>query len=141
MEKEMKDVEFWGSQGELGEDQLAQLDQSLKILENDPGVENIILALHHHPFQYEPFSQLRDAETFLEVISGDTRGASRVNCLLFGHKHIELRFNTPPQDKETQLGIDLIYNGGSTVERNEEGAMIVPVIDIEVMKIRRYKVR
>lgn len=141
MEQEMKDVEFWGSQGELGEGQIARLDRTLETVENDPGVETIIIALHHHPFQYEPFSKLRDADAFLEVISGEGNGTSRVNCLLFGHKHLELRFNTPPQDKESQLGIDLIYNGGSTVERNEDGNMIVPVIDIGDMKIKRYKVR
>ncbi|MFO8035360.1 MAG: metallophosphoesterase [Anaerolineales bacterium] len=141
MEQEMEDIEFWGAQGELGEDQLARLDQTLKNVEDDPGVENIILALHHHPFQTEFSSQLRDADAFLEVISGDGKGTSRVDCLLFGHKHVELRFNRPPEDKESQLGIDLIYNGGSTVERNQEGDMIVPVIDIREMEIRRYKVR
>ncbi len=141
MEQEIENIEFWGSEGMLGEDQLARLDQILGKVERNAGVENVILALHHHPFKYKFYSRLRDAEAFLEVISEKGRRTSRVDCLLFGHKHIELRFNTPPHDQESQLGIDLIYNGGSTVERNEDGKMTIPVIDLKEMRIRRYKVR
>lgn len=141
MFQEIQNVEFWGAEGMLGETQISALDGMLGDLEKNPEIKHIIASMHHHPFEYKRFHELRDADHFLEVITGTDEGMARVHCLLFGHKHLEQRFNEPPLDKESRYGIDLIYAAGSTVERTQEGHMIVPLIDLQGMKVKRYKVR
>jgi hypothetical protein len=64
-----------------------------------------------------------------------------VNGLLFGHKHIENRFNDPEENKEELFGIDLIYASGQTVERDQEGKMVIPVINVEEKTIKRYLIK
>lgn len=141
MFQEIQDVEFWGAEGELGEDQIHTLDQILQRLAGDDKVEKVVIALHHHPFEYKRFHQLRDAEQFLETITAFDGGESRVNALLFGHKHVAQRFNQPPLDKEAQYGLDLIYAAGSSVERDQSGRMNIPVIDLTKITIHRFKIK
>lgn len=138
MEEEIKHREFWGAQGYLGMEQLQRLDQLLDYLTVNPAVENVVLVLHHHPFDFLFYHGLRDHADLKSVISRRKDQSPRVNCLLFGHKHNEHRFNDPDENKEQLFGIDLIYASGSTVERNQDGKMVLPVIDVEKRSIQRF---
>lgn len=138
MEAEMDNIELWGAQGYLGLKQLQKLDKLLDELSANPAVENVILAQHHHPFDYLFYHGLRDHADLKGIISRRQAEEPRVNVLLFGHKHIDHRFNDPGENKEELFGIDLIYASGQTVERNEDGKMTLPVIDLETKSIQRY---
>jgi len=138
MAEEIKNVDIWGAQGYLGEDQLQKLDQILDELAENPAVENVVLAMHHHPFDYLFYHGLRDDADLKGVIARRRDSPPRVNVLLFGHKHIDKRFNDPEDDKEELFGIDMIYASGQTVERNSDGKMVLPVIDLKEKKIERF---
>lgn len=138
MAEEIQNMEIWGAQGYLGKEQLQKLDQILDELAENPAVENIVLTMHHHPFDYLFYHGLRDHADLKGVIARRRNGPPRVNALLFGHKHIENRFNDPEDDKEDLFGIDLIYASGQSVERNSDGKMVLPVIDLKEKIIKRY---
>lgn len=138
MAEEMKRMDIWGAQGFLGPEQLAKLDKLLDDLAKNPAVENIVLVMHHHPFDYLFYHGLRDDADLKAVISRRRKGPPRVNALLFGHKHLDHRFNDPDANKEELFGIDLIYASGQTVERKSDGRMVLPVIDLEDKSIMRY---
>jgi 3',5'-cyclic AMP phosphodiesterase CpdA len=138
MEAEMEKTEIWGAQGYLGLKQLQKLDLLLDELGDNPAVENVIVILHHHPFDYLFYHGLRDHADLKGVISRRPGKPPRVNVLLFGHKHLDHRFNDPEENKEELFGIDMIYASGQTVERNEDGKMTLPVIDLEKKTIQRY---
>ena len=138
MAAEIQNVDLWGAQGYLGEEQLQKLDRILDELADNPAVENIILTLHHHPFDYLFYHGLRDDADLKGVISRRRDEPPRVNVLLFGHKHIDKRFNDPEDDKEELFGIDLIYASGQTVERKSDGKMVLPVINLKEKKIERF---
>ncbi len=138
MAEEMRTMEIWDAQGYLGEDQLKKLDRLLDELAENPAIENIVLTLHHHPFDYLFYHGLRDHADLKGVISRRWDGPPRVNVLLFGHKHFEKRFNDPEDNKEELFGIDMIYASGQTVERNSDGKMVLPVIDLNDKTINRY---
>lgn len=140
MQEEIRTRELWGAQGYLGSTQLDKLDRILAGLESDPAVENVVVALHHHPFDYLFFHGLRDHADFKGVIARRLDSPPRVNALLFGHKHLDHRFNDPDADKESLYGIDLIYASGQSVERNAAGRMVLPVIDLETKTIERHLV-
>lgn len=68
------------AEGELGQSQL----QRLKDLLNQPHVKECVkkvVYLHHHPFDPQPFHQLKDSENLKQIIEG------RIDALLFGHNH------------------------------------------------------
>jgi DNA repair exonuclease SbcCD nuclease subunit len=44
MAEEIKKIEMWGAQGNLGEEQLQKLDQMLEDLAENPEVENVLLS-------------------------------------------------------------------------------------------------
>ena len=138
MEAEMEKHEIWGAQGYLGLKQLQKLDLLLDELADNPAIENIILILHHHPFDYLFYHGLRDDADLKGIISRREGQPPRVNALLFGHKHLDHRFNDPEENKEELFGIDLIFASGQTVERNEDGKMTLPVINLEEKTIQRY---
>lgn len=121
---EMEEVDFWGAQGKLGEDQLAKLDQILNEISDN---HKVVLALHHHPFYYNYFLKLRDSFLLKKIIAG------RVNCVLFGHKHSEERLYPA-------MNIDMVYAAGSTVERGYDEKMAIPVIDLVKNSITHYSV-
>jgi len=141
MQQELEDVELWGAEGELGDSQLEELNTMLDNLEGDATVENVIVALHHHPFEYKNFHELRDAHKLMKVVASQGKSASRVQCLLFGHKHLAVRFNHPPLDMETRYGLNMIFAAGSTVERDRSGRMTLPVINLNQMSIKHWKVQ
>jgi 3',5'-cyclic AMP phosphodiesterase CpdA len=138
MEAELENLDLWGAQGYLGKTQLQKLDKLLDDLEKNQAVENVILFLHHHPFDYLFYHGLRDHSDLKGVITRPVDKPPRVNLLLFGHKHIDHRFNDPEENKEILYGIDLIYASGQTVERDRQGKMVLPVIDIEDKTIQRF---
>lgn len=138
MEAEMEKMEIWGAQGYLGLNQLQKLDQLLDELAENPAVENVIVFMHHHPFDYLFYHGLRDHADLKGIISRRQGENPRVNALLFGHKHLDHRFNDPEENKEELYGIDLIFASGQTVERNEDGKMTLPVIDLEDKTIHRF---
>ncbi len=141
MAKEIENIEMWGAQGNLGEEQLQKLDQMLEDLAENPAVENVFVVLHHHPFDFLYYHGLRDQADLKGVISQRINQPPRVNGLLFGHKHIENRFNDPEENKEELFGIDLIYASGQTVERDQEGKMVIPVINVKEKTIERYLIQ
>ena len=138
MAEEIKKAEIWGAQGNLGEEQLHKLDHMLDEAAGDPGIENVFVVLHHHPFDFQFYHGLRDQANLKGVISQRINHPPRVNGLIFGHKHIEHRFNDPEENKEKLFGINLIYASGSTVERNQEGKMVIPVINVLDKTIERF---
>lgn len=140
MEAEMEKRELLGAQGFLGLKQLQKLDLLLDELAENPAVENVVLVMHHHPFDYLFYHGLRDHEDLKGVISRREGQAPRVSALLFGHKHLDHRFNDPEDNKEELYGIDLIFAAGQTVERNKEGKMTLPVINLEEKSIQRFLV-
>ena len=135
MLEEMKCDDFIGAQGKLGRQQLNTLNYHLDDIEQNHPEMKVILAMHHHPFYTSSyFMKLRDADAFKDVIIDKDKGDSRVDCLLFGHKHDEKRL----VKKEKEYNISVIYSSGSTVERNEEGKLVIPVIDLDTNEIERY---
>jgi len=135
MMEEMKHDDFIGAQGELGKQQLNNLNYHLDDIEQNHPEYKVVLCLHHHPFFTSSyFMKLRDADAFKDVIMDKDSGDSRVDCLLFGHKHDEKRL----AKKEKEYNASVIYASGSTVERNEEGKLIIPVIDLDTKSVERY---
>lgn len=141
MQQELQDVEIWGAEGELGDSQLGEVKGMLDDLEGYAAVDHVIVALHHHPFEYKNFHELRDAQKLMEVVSRSETSTRRVHCLLFGHKHVAMRFDHPAVDMESRYGLDLIFAAGSTVERDRSGRMTLPVINLKQMSIQRWKVQ
>jgi len=139
MQGEVRSIEFIGAEGQLGKEQRQKLDQLLDSLAENSAVDQVVILLHHHPFDLKKFHEMRDAKRFLKIVRSQEK--PRVTALLFGHKHLDFRFNDPEDHKEELYGIDLIYAGGSSVERNREGEMIIPVIDLEALVIERYGVK
>ena len=142
MLQEMKDYELWGAQGELGEQQLSELDRILDSIEENEPEKKVIVALHHHPFYYNYFLKLRDDELLKKVIMDENKGDSRINCLLFGHKHSEKRFSDKQNkksktSKEDKYNIDVIYASGSSTERGDDGKLVIPIINLADNSIDR----
>lgn len=140
MFEEMKETEFWGAQGKLGKNQLRDLDKLLDDLEDGSNETKVIIALHHHPFYYNYFLKLRDDDLFKKVITREESGTSRANCIMFGHKHVEKRFNDRNDSKEEKYGIDVIFASGSTTERHSNGKMAIPVIDLSNKDVAKYDI-
>lgn len=140
MQEEIKNRELWGAQGYLGQRQLQELDQLLDELAANPAVSEVVLVLHHHPFDYLFYHGLRDHVDLKSVIARRKGQPPRVNALLFGHKHLDHRFNDPEDNKEDLFGIDLMYASGQTTERDAEGNMILPVIDLDQKSIQRFRI-
>lgn len=139
MLQEMKDYELWGAQGELGEQQLSELDRILDDIEENHSSMKVVVALHHHPFYYNYFLKLRDDDLLKKVIMDESRGDSRIDCLLFGHKHTEKRFSGE-SSKESKYNIGVIYASGSSTERTDDGELIVPIIDLVENTVTRTSI-
>lgn len=98
MEDERDTLDRFGAEGEIGDDQLYDLNCDIETIKKEYPHDRIIVYLHHHPFYYDFFLRLKDADDFKEVIK------NKVDILLFGHKHVEKRL----KNKEGKYGIDLI---------------------------------
>ena len=108
MEDETGIFDSYGAEGEIGKDQINDLNYYIEEFRHHSPNGKIILYLHHHPFYFNHFMRLKDADKLKEVvrIRSDDEGNTmkRVNILLFGHKHVEKQLKS----KESKYGIDLI---------------------------------
>lgn len=94
----------FGANGSLGEQQLRDLDSWLSEVR---GTFRVVL-LHHHPFYTGAIYRLKDADALKEIVK------DRVDVLLFGHMHDELRLT----EKENKYRIPLIHAAGSITDLN-----------------------
>ena len=139
MQKENPTCSAQRIQGELGKLQLSELDRILNDTEENAPGKKVIIALHHHPFYYDYFLKLRDDDLFKKVIMNENMENSRINCLLFGHKHLEKRFSGE-DSKESKYNIDIIFASGSTTERDNNGKLVIPIIDLENNSVTRESI-
>lgn len=102
-----------GAEGELGQEQLRELSALIKLRKDEHPHLKIIVCLHHHPFYYNLFLRLKDADDLKEVVAGSVHG------ILFGHKHKAGRFH----EKQNKYTIPIIFASGSSTETlSDEGA-------------------
>ena len=95
---------FWDgllADGELGSRQLDELDELITALRDErKKTHRIVVALHHHPFQFPddpPLKKvkerighrLKDGEDLMKLLAG------RIDALLFGHEHRHVDFSEP----------------------------------------------
>jgi 3',5'-cyclic AMP phosphodiesterase CpdA len=95
---------FWDgllADGELGSRQLDELDELITTLRDERKKSyKIVVALHHHPFQFPDDPPLRkvterighrlkDGKDLMKLLSG------RIDALLFGHEHRHVDFSEP----------------------------------------------
>ncbi len=97
------------SEGELGDAQLGRLKDLLDGGSLD-GLKRVVY-MHHHPFDFKLWRQLRDSEKLEKVIAG------RVDMLLFGHYHRSKI--TAGKIYHGKWGIRRCYNAGSSTHKNE----------------------
>lgn len=133
MEGETSLMDMWLADGQLGEDQLNELEEKLKEIKNANGSDHkIVLILHHHPFDldncssyYQGWHCLKDGDKFMGVVAG------KVDVILFGHEHCEGQwiddYNIPlmyMSDKSTEqkpfsVGLISFENGKPIVEKEQ----------------------
>jgi 3',5'-cyclic AMP phosphodiesterase CpdA len=99
------------SEGELGRDQLKRLNKMLQ----DPQLSSLkkIIYLHHHPFNFRFWMQLKDKKGLKEIIK------NKVDALLFGHYHNI--FDIAAKNFNGTWGIPRCYNSGSSTHKNGNG--------------------
>lgn len=77
------------AEGELGSRQIKALDIELCRIDleraKNPDLRAVVF-LHHHPFYYNNFLALKDADA-LKAVIGRLEVPGRVDVLMFGHKH------------------------------------------------------
>lgn len=110
MEDERDGLDRFGAEGEIGERQLCVLNYQIETIRETSPKDKIIVYLHHHPFYYNFFLRLKDADNLKEVVR------DRIDVLLFGHKHVEKRFNNSNSDKERKYGISLIVTSKKSTD-------------------------
>ena len=101
--------------GSIGKEQLERLDKLLSSSKLKSKVK--ILALHHDPFNLNPFTELKDADELFEVIE------NRVDIVLFGHKHHSRLIRS-------RYGTKLICSAPSSVVPDEKGLLLYRMIEI-----------
>jgi 3',5'-cyclic AMP phosphodiesterase CpdA len=114
--------------GWLGNSQLTKLEQTLKKIRQQTPDANIVLYMHHHPFQFNfrfKVMQLHDRQRLHNMIK------DQVNILLFGHNHVEKRLHD--QQKKYGIGVIQVF-GTSTHDRSTP----FYEIDSESRQVRRY---
>ena len=139
MLQEMKDFNFWGAQGKLGKKQLHKLDEILDDIKDETPEQKIIVALHHHPFYFNYTKKLRDEKEFKKIIFDEDHDHARINGLLFGHKHVAQRFDIE-MNKEKKYHIDMIYASGSSTERDDNGDLLISIIDVDTNTVEEIAI-
>ncbi len=108
--------------GEIGGQQLFQLDRILNIPENKELVK--IVALHHHPvWQSDPTMRLLDADKFIRTIYG------RVDIVLNGHRHVHNVYKNVG-------GCKFILAAGALYEENTCDEIVIEGGNITVRDVR-----
>ena len=118
---------FWDgllADGELGRRQRQDLDEIITTLrEERKKTYRIVVALHHHPFQFPddpPLKKikervghrLKDGKAFMKLVSG------RIDVLLFGHEHRHIDFSKPfgAHHFSKEYDIPLILSSGRSTD-------------------------
>lgn len=136
---ETREFHLPGAQGKLGTEQIAAFDELLDSLARTHPQAKVVVALHHHPFFYDTFQKIRDDAEFKAILAKPGRNL-RLIALLFGHEHVEKRFNEPGNDKEAKYGIGVVYAAGAAFKPNASGKLVVPVLDVDAGSLQRYLV-
>ncbi len=116
MEGELEPIENLGSEGEIGQEQLLELDALLDETRTKYPNDKIFVYFHHHPFYWDYNLSLKDSDKFQEIIKprldGNGNKIPRLEGLLFGHKHLEKRFG----GREATYLIKVILESKATTE-------------------------
>ncbi|MBN2311919.1 MAG: metallophosphoesterase [Candidatus Hydrogenedentes bacterium] len=105
-----KDDRVFLANGVLDERQVHKLKGLLAHHERD----FLVVYLHHHPFNRNPFTAFRRYRRFLDTIQG------KVNLILFGHKHVSAAFFD-------RCGVPLMLAAGKATQ-SHRGALSFRVI-------------
>ena len=118
--------------GMLETSQLHELDALITSIQKEHPNSKLVVFMHHHPFEYE-FNinnvitfremQLFDRNDFIKIIQG------RVNVLLFGHVHENLRLT----EEEKKYNIGLIQL--SVQSEHDENKIQFNEIDLDGLKV------
>ena len=93
------------AEGEIGPDQLERLRQILSDREIKSCSRKVIY-LHHHPFDYQPFHQLKDSDDLERVIEEARGKGLLIDAILYGHHH-------RGRSKNGHWGIPRCYDAGT----------------------------
>jgi len=77
--------DLW-AQGQLGKEQLGQLEE---ILGRDKikACAKRVIYLHHHPFKWRPLHELKDSRKLKKILLRAMDNGVSIDALLFGHNH------------------------------------------------------
>ena len=137
---------FWDgllADGELGTRQREDLDELITTLRDErKKTHRIVVALHHHPFQFPDDPPLRkikervghrlkDGEELMEMLAG------RIDVLLFGHEHRHVDFSKPFDGRlfTKEFEIPCILSSG----RSTDPDLPARVITLEGRRIPRVE--
>lgn len=119
----LEGLDVLGPDGELGEAQLASLDEMLELPELHE--RKVVVYLHHHPFDDSWVMRLKDHEAFKKIVE------SRVDYVLFGHDHDGYKQGGYVTWKDT--GITCHDASSSTGKSEAEHKPAAPVKVIELV--------
>ncbi len=74
------------AEGQLGDRQLLGLSQMLADADVQACRKKVVY-LHHHPFQFRPLHQLKDAKKLRHILLEAMKKGIAIDALLFGHNH------------------------------------------------------
>ncbi len=86
MEEELRWYDRFWAEGDLGMPQLRRLETALL----SPAVracKKRVIYLHHHPFKWRPFHELKDSKELKKVLISAMNDGVSIDALLFGHNH------------------------------------------------------
>jgi 3',5'-cyclic AMP phosphodiesterase CpdA len=127
---------FWDgllADGELGSRQRDELDELITSLrEERKKTHRIVVALHHHPFQFPDASvlkkakerighRLKDGVQLMKLLSG------RIDVLLFGHEHRHVDFSQPFEGHlfTEEYAIPCILSSGRSTDSDLPARVII----------------
>jgi len=97
------------AEGELGHHQLARLEEMLRSRDVSSCAGRVIY-LHHHPFDWLPLHQLKDAHALGHVLRRAIRDGISIDAVLYGHNHLGRAHNG-------RWGIPRCYDAGTATLR------------------------
>ncbi len=105
MEEELQWYDRFWAEGELGSRQLRRLE-TLLLSQNVRNCQKRVVYLHHHPFKWRPFHELKDSKELKKVLVSVMNTGVSIDALLFGHNH-----QGKPHNGE--WGISRCYDAGT----------------------------
>jgi 3',5'-cyclic AMP phosphodiesterase CpdA len=106
--EELKGIDRFLSEGELGPEQLERLETIMWSDELEGKLK--VVYLHHHPFDFKLAMHLKDSYSLRLVIE------NRIDLLLFGHYHVDP--TSAGKVYHGTWGISRCYNAGSSTHKN-----------------------